>query len=224
MVTDSAQLQLALDMVGVFVFALSGGLVGVRVNLDLIGVCVLAWIAGLGGGVIRDVFIGATPPVGISDWRLMTVAVVAGLLVFLAYSYYTGAADPDVPARRLRRRAGTMVRVLDAAGLAVFSVAGALKALSFDAGPLAAITVGVITAIGGGLMRDVIAGQIPEVLRRELYAIPALIGAVSVVVAHEVGYLNELVVWGSVILVFSIRILAVVLNLNAPRALRTGDH
>lgn len=221
MVTDNTQLQLALDLVGVFVFALSGGLVAVRVHLDLVGVCVLSWIAGLGGGVIRDVFIGATPPVGISDWRLMSTALAAGLLVFLTYSI---VIDPDVPARRLRRRADGLVRVLDAVGLAVFSVAGALKALSLGAGPLAAISVGLITAVGGGLMRDVIAGQVPEVLRRELYAIPALIGAISVVVADAVGYLSEPVVWGSVILVFTIRILAVVLDLNAPRALRTGEH
>lgn len=220
MVTDNTQLQLALDLLGVFVFALSGGLVAVRVNLDLIGVCVLSWIAGLGGGVIRDVFIGATPPVGISDWRLMGIALLAGLVVFTLYAI---AVDPDVPMRRLRRRAGSLVRVLDAVGLAIFSVAGALKALSFDAGPLAAISVGLITAIGGGLMRDVIAGQVPEVLRRELYAIPALIGAGSVVLADQIGYLSAPVVWGSVILVFTIRIVAVILDLNAPRALRTGE-
>lgn len=220
MVTDNTQLQLALDLVGVFAFALSGGLVAVRVNLDLVGVCVLSWIAGLGGGVIRDVFIGDTPPVGITDWRLMGTALFAGLLVFGAYAFVT---EPDVPVRKMRRRAGRLVRGLDAVGLAVFSVAGALKAISLGAGPLAAISVGLITAIGGGLMRDVIAGQVPEVLRRELYAIPALIGASSVVIADQVGYLNEFVVWGSVILVFTIRIVAVILNLNAPKALRTGE-
>lgn len=221
MVTDNADLQLALDLVGVFAFALSGGLVAVRSQFDLVGVCVLAWLAGLGGGIVRDVFIGAIPPVGISDWRLMATAVTAGLLVFLAHGRFV---DPDIPRRQLRRRFSRLVLVLDAAGLAVFAVAGALKALAYDVGPFAAVVVGVITAIGGGLLRDVLAGQVPEVLRRELYAVPALIGALIVVVAHQIGHLSAVVVWSSVILVFVIRIVAVALDLNAPRPLRTGDH
>jgi uncharacterized membrane protein YeiH len=221
MVTDNTDLQLVLDLIGVFAFALSGGLVAVRKGLDLVGVCVLAWAAGLGGGIIRDLLIGQVPPVGISDWRLVATALVAGLLTFVLHG---PMSDPDVPLGRRRRLAARMVRVLDAVGLAVFAVAGSMKALSLDVDPLPAVVVGVVTAVGGGVVRDVLAGQVPEVLRRELYAIPAAIGSVVVVWADAVGALGALVVWASVILVFAIRIVAVALDLNAPRPLRTGDH
>lgn len=220
MVTDNTDLQLALDLIGVFAFALSGGLVAVRKGLDIVGVCVLAWVAGLGGGIIRDVLIGDTPPVGISDWRLVAVALVAGLLTFVLHGPLN---DPDVPYNRQRRVAGRMVRVLDAVGLAVFAVAGSMKALDLGAGPLSAVVVGVVTAVGGGALRDVLAGEVPEVLRRELYAIPAALGSAVVVWADYLGHLGAPVAWASVILVFTIRIVAVALDLNAPKPLRTGD-
>lgn len=220
MVTPDPQLQLILDMVGVFAFALSGALVAVRKQLDLVGVLVLAWLAGLGGGILRDLFLGITPPVGLSDWRLVGAALLAGLAVFLLYG---ALSDPDVPRGARRATVSRLVRLLDAAGLAVFSVAGAVKAMSYGAGPLASILIGAITACGGGLIRDVLAGQVPEVLRRELYAVPALIGAALVVWAGFAGHLTPWVIWGSVILVFVVRTVAVTLDLNAPRALRTGD-
>lgn len=211
-----------LDTLGVFVFALSGGLVAVRKGLDLVGVIVLAWVAGLGGGMIRDVFLGDTPPVGITDWRLLVPAAVAGLGVFLWYRRLR-AVVPMRPERR-SKLIGRSVRVLDAGGLALFAVSGALKAIDFEASALAAALLGVITAVGGGAIRDVLAGQVPEVLRRELYAVPALIGSSLIVVAHVLDFLNPLVIWGAVALVFVIRMAAVALDLNAPTALRTtGD-
>jgi uncharacterized membrane protein YeiH len=222
MVASNEGLQLFLDIIGVFVFALSGALVGVRGRLDMVGVAVLAWIAGLGGGMIRDVFLGDVPPVAISDWRLLVTALTAGLFVFFAQPHFTHVT-PDLPRMR-REMLSRAVRVLDAAGLALFSVGGALKALSFSVEPLACVLIGVITACGGGVLRDVLAGQVPELLRRELYAVPALIGATTIVVAFEAGYLREWVVWASVMLVFVIRMAAVILDLNAPTALRTGDR
>ncbi|KNX39276.1 membrane protein [Luteipulveratus halotolerans] len=209
MLTANSDLQLGLDLVGVFVFALSGGLVAVRARLDLVGVVVLAWVAGLGGGMIRDVLIGDTPPVGVSDWRLMLAACVAGLITF--------ALHPRV------ERIARLVRVLDAAGLAVFAVSGAMKAVLFSVAPVTAAVVGVITAVGGGLLRDVIVGQVPAVLRNELYAVPALLGSVVIVVAARLEHLTSLVVWAAVVLVFAVRMAAVVLDLNAPQPLRTGD-
>lgn len=209
MLIHNAELQLVLDLVGVFVFALSGGLVAVRKGLDLVGVLVLSWVAGLGGGVLRDVFIGAIPPVGLSDWRQMLAALVAGSLVFVMHPAF--------------HRISRVVRVLDAAGLAVFAVGGSLKALGFDVGLLTAVIVGVLTAVGGGMLRDVLAGQVPEVLRRELYAVPALLGSATVVFAFREGFLSGYVVWGAVALVFVVRMAAVVLDLNAPHPLRTGE-
>lgn len=209
-------IQLVLDLVGVFVFALSGGLVGVRARLDVFGVLVLSWISGLGGGIIRDVLLGATPPVGVSDWRLMTAALTAGLAVFATYGRFR-----DLAAARPRLKLGWVgraVRVLDAGGLAVFAVSGALKAVRLGAPPLTAILVGGITAIGGGLLRDVLVGQVPEVLQRELYALPALLGAGLIVAADRAGTLSTVTIWLAVTIVFAMRMVAVVLDLNAPQA------
>ncbi|HMM94598.1 TRIC cation channel family protein [Phycicoccus sp.] len=218
MLTDTASLQTVLDVCGVFVFGLSGGLVAVRRGLDLFGVLVLAWVAGLGGGIIRDLFLGITPPVAVSDWRLLAAAVVAGGAVFLLHGVWE---DDDARPAGGRRHVTRAVRLLDAAGLALFAVSGALVALSRDAGPLAATLIGGITAIGGGLLRDVLARQVPEVLQRELYALPALAGAALVVLLDRVDLLSPLTAWLAVALVFVIRVVAVALDLNAPRALRS---
>lgn len=209
MLTYSAGLQLALDLVGVFVFALTGGLVGVRKRLDLFGVLVLAGAAALGGGVLRDVLIGDTPPVGISDWRLLSAALLAGLVTFF---FHPGVA-----------RISTVVRVLDAAGLATFAIGGSLKALGAGVDPLAAVVVGGITAVGGGMLRDVLAGQVPEVLRREMYALPALLGSALLVAAHHWDLVSTYVTWACVALVFAVRMVAVILDVHAPKPLRTGD-
>ena len=209
MPTSFASAQLALDLVGVFVFALSGGLVAVKKRFDLFGVIVLACAAALGGGIVRDVLIGDIPPVGISDWRLVTAAALGGIVTFLFH--------PGV--ERITR----FVRVLDAAGLAAFAVAGSLKAVTtLGVSPIAAVLVGVITAVGGGVVRDLLAGQVPEVLRRELYAIPAMLGSIIIVVAAQLGSLQDWVLWAAAGLVFAVRMLAVRLDLNAPTPLRTS--
>jgi len=203
------RLQLALDLVGVFVFALSGGLVAVRKQLDLFGVLVLSVVAGLGGGILRDLLIGAVPPTGVSDWRLVTAALLGGLVTFLWH--------PAIG--RITRG----VQILDAAGLGAFCVTGALKAIGTGANPQTAAIVGALTAIGGGMIRDVLAREVPEVLQRELYAIPALLGATVVVVANELRLLSTAVALGAAVLIAGLRIVAVLLNLNAPRPLRSPD-
>ncbi len=209
MLTFDPTLQLALDLVGVFVFALTGGLVAVKKRLDLFGVLVLAAAAALGGGVLRDVLIGDIPPVGITDWRLLTAATVAGLVTFVFH--------PGV------ERISKLVRVLDAAGLATFAVGGSLKALGAGVNPLGAALVGCITAVGGGIVRDVLAGQVPEVLRREMYALPALLGSAAIVGFHQADRMSAAAIWACVGLVFVIRMTAVVLDVHAPKPLRTGD-
>jgi uncharacterized membrane protein YeiH len=209
MLTLDTDLQLALDLVGVFVFALTGGLVAVKKRLDLFGVLVLSAAAALGGGVLRDLLIGVTPPVGISDWRLLGTAVLAGLVTFLFH--------PGV------ERISRIVRVLDAAGLATFAIGGTLKALGAGVSPLAAVLIGCITAIGGGMVRDVLAGQVPEVLRREMYALPALLGSTVLVAVHHADRMSVGAIWACVGLVFVIRMVAVVLDVHAPQPLRTGE-
>src|SRR5262249_28400548 len=150
-------LLLVLDLVGTFVFALSGASVGVKRSLDLFGILVLAFVAGNFGGITRDLMIGAVPPAAISDWRYCAVSVLAGLLTF----YWFAVLD------RLQRS----VLVFDAAGLALFAVAGTQKALAVGLNPLMAALLGMLTGIGGGMVRDLLAGEIPTVLRADLYAV-----------------------------------------------------
>lgn len=215
MITDDASLQVALDVIGVFVFALSGGLVALRAQLDLFGVLVLAWVTGLGGGIIRDVLLGATPPVGITDWRLVATGLLAGLIVFAFHGRLRGLA-----ARRPRRTGlvTRLVKLLDAVGLGVFAVAGAVKALDLGSPWLAAIVVGGVTAVGGGVIRDVLVGQVPEVLQRELYAVPAFAGAALVVLLDHLGLLTSMTTWLCVAAIVTTRIIAVALDLNVPKA------
>ncbi|MCD4527330.1 trimeric intracellular cation channel family protein [Nocardioides sp. cx-173] len=153
----------SIDLVGIFVFAISGALVGVRKELDVFGVLVLAGTTGLGGGFLRDVLINAAPPAALADWRYLMVPVAAGLLTF-AYHPLIGRME-------------NMINVFDAFGLALFCVTGATKALEYGLGPVPAALMGMLTGIGGGMMRDVLAGRVPVVFRAELYATPALAGA-----------------------------------------------
>jgi uncharacterized membrane protein YeiH len=165
-------LLLVLNLVGTFVFGLSGGMAGVRAQLDLFGAIVLAAVVGLAGGIIRDLLIGI-PPATFRDWRYLAVVGAAGLVTSLAH--------PAI--NRLQRP----IQVLDAAGLALFCVTGAATALAHRLGVAEAVILGAITGIGGGMLRDVLVREIPTVLRGGLYAIPALVGAGIVVAAYHAG-------------------------------------
>ena len=166
-------LLLVLDLSGIFVFAISGALVAVRKELDVFGVLVLAGTTGLGGGFLRDVLIDATPPAALADWRYLLVPVVAGLLTFVFHPVLG----------RLER----VVTVFDAAGLGLFCVTGALKALDYGLGPVPAALMGMVTGIGGGIARDLLAGRVPVIFSSELYATPALLGATWAVLAAGLG-------------------------------------
>jgi uncharacterized membrane protein YeiH len=165
--TEPSTTLVVLDLVGIFVFAIAGALVAVRKGLDVFGVLVLAGTTGLGGGFLRDVLIGATPPAALADWRYLLVPVAAGVLTF----YFHPALG------RMERS----VTVLDAFGLGLFCVTGALKALDFGLGVVPAALLRMVTGIGGGMLRDVLASRVPAVFRGELYATPALAGAAVVV-------------------------------------------
>ncbi|MCW2842236.1 MAG: hypothetical protein JWN22_152, partial [Nocardioides sp.] len=171
--TEPSVTLVVADLVGIFVFAISGALVGVRKDLDLFGVLVLAGTTGLGGGFLRDVLIGATPPAALADWRYLIVPVAAGLLTFWFHPV-------------LGRRERT-VNVFDAFGLGLFCVTGALKALDYGLGPAPAALMGMVTGIGGGMARDVLASRVPTVFRGDLYATPALAGAAIAVVGSRHG-------------------------------------
>jgi uncharacterized membrane protein YeiH len=162
------ELLLVLDLAGTFVFALSGAMAGVKHQLDLFGILVLSFAAATAGGITRDVLIGAVPPAAIDDWRYIVISLFAGLLAFGWHSTISRFWSP--------------VLIFDAAGLGLFAVSGALKALDFSLNPVAAVLLGGLTGIGGGMVRDVLVAESPTVLRAELYAVAALAGASMVVI------------------------------------------
>jgi len=170
----SDTLLLVLDLAGIAVFASTGALVGVRKELDVFGVSVLALITGLGGGVLRDVLIGSVPPAALDDWRYLVVPAATALAVFVFHPAFG----------RMERQ----IMVLDAVGLALFCVTGAVKADEAGLNILAASVLGTLSGIGGGMLRDVVAGRVPVIFRGELYATPAFAGALIATVVHHEDY------------------------------------
>lgn len=196
---------LALDLTGTFAFALNGALTAIRVaRLDIVGVVTLGMFTALGGGMIRDILLDALPPATFRDWRYLAAAGAAGLAAFFA--------GP------LLERASRRILVFDAMGLALFCVTGASKAADFGLGPAQAVILGAITGIGGGMLRDMILREVPNVLRRELYAIPALLGAGVVVAAHRTGNLSPVYPALGAVLCFGIRLIGLRFDIDAPIA------
>ncbi|EKS30941.1 trimeric intracellular cation channel family protein [Afipia felis] len=162
-----------LDLGGTFVFAISGAVAAVNRRLDIFGILVLSFVAGNFGGITRDVLIGAVPPAALTASPYLLVSVLAGLITFFLYS----GVD------RLR----TPVLLFDAIGLSFFAVAGAQKAISFGLSPVMSALLGMLTGIGGGMTRDLLLMEIPQVLRSDLYAVAALAAAGVVVIGHMLG-------------------------------------
>ncbi len=202
MSTDSS-LFLALDLAGTFAFALNGALTALRLaKLDVVGVVTLGMVTALGGGIVRDILLGSLPPATFNDWRYLAVAAIGSLVAFTF-------------GRRLDRVAGPIL-VMDAAGLSLFAVSGASKALEFGVGLGQAVILGAITGVGGGTIRDVLIRRVPVVLRSELYAVPALAGALVVAVTHRLDAYGVAAAVGGALLCFAIRMVGVRYRLNAP--------
>ena len=191
----TATFVILLDFIGTFVFAISGALVAVRHRLDLFGVLVLSFAAATAGGITRDVLLGATPPASLVDWRYFAVASLAGLLTFYRHAQVERMRNP--------------VQLFDAVGLGLFAVLGANKALAFGIGPVGAVMLGMLSGIGGGIARDVLVAQVPNVLRRELYAVAALAGALVVVAGHALRWPAAPVAVAGASLCFGLRWLAI---------------
>jgi uncharacterized membrane protein YeiH len=188
-------LPYVLDLMGTFVFALSGAMAGVKRKLDLFGVLVLSFVAANTGGIIRDILIGASPPGAINDWHYLGVSLVAGTMTFYFPSAISHRWNP--------------VLVFDAAGLALFAVSGAHKAIVYGLNPIMATLLGMLTGIGGGIARDVLLAEIPTVLRSDLYAVAALIGAAIVVIANMLELPSGVAALVGAALCFGLRVLAI---------------
>lgn len=193
-----------LDLGGTFVFAISGAAAAVKHRLDIFGVMVLAFAAGNAGGITRDLLIGAVPPAAVANWSYLGVSILAGFVVYFWYPLIARLNNP--------------VLWFDAVGLAFFAVAGTEKALMFQLNPVMAALLGMLTGIGGGMLRDVLVNEIPAVLRADLYALAALAGAVVVVAGHLLGLhpLGPAVIGG--LLCFALRFMAIRYGWHLPSA------
>lgn len=197
-------LPYALDLIGTFVFALSGAMAGVKNKLDVFGVLVLSFAAANTGGIIRDVLIGAVPPGAISDWHYMGVSLIAGLVTF----YFTSEI----------RHQSNLILLFDAAGLALFAVSGAHKALLYGLNPVMSTLLGMLTGIGGGMARDILLAEIPTVLRADLYAVAALAGAAVVVIANVLQLPSGPAALVGAALCFGLRVVAIKRQWHLPVA------
>lgn len=200
----SSSTYLVLDLTGTFAFALNGALTATRIaRLDIVGVITLGMITALGGGIVRDTLLGSLPPATFGDWRYLAVSAGGSLLAF-------GAG-------RGLDRLSRPILVLDAAGLSLFAVSGALKGVDLGSGFGQAVILGAITAVGGGTVRDVLIGEIPSVLTSGLYAIPALVGALAAVTGDRIGLAELPAAVTGAILCFLIRAYGVRFDAQAPR-------
>ncbi|MFC0599357.1 trimeric intracellular cation channel family protein [Streptomyces palmae] len=208
MLTDlfSPSVQYTLDIAGIFVFAISGALLAVRKNFDVFGMAVLAEVTALGGGLFRDVMIGDVPPTAFTDLGYFLTPLFATVLVFFLH--------PEV--ERITRA----VNVFDAAGLGLFCVTGTTKAHDYGLGLTASAALGLATAVGGGVLRDVLAHEVPSLLRwdRDLYAVPAMVGSIMAAVLLRFDSLNGLTSGFAVATAFVLRLLAMHFGWRAPRA------
>jgi uncharacterized membrane protein YeiH len=184
-----------LDLGGTFVFAISGAVAAINRRLDIFGILVLSFVAGNFGGIFRDVLIGAVPPAALTEERYLLVSIVAGLIAFFAYAGVDRLHSP--------------VLLFDAAGLSFFAVAGTQKAVEFGLSPVMAALLGMLTGIGGGMMRDMLLAEIPQVLRSDLYAIAALAGASIVVLGDMAGLSYGVSALAGGILCFGLRFMAI---------------
>lgn len=181
-----------LDLVGTFAFAVSGAVAARQRRLDLFGIATVAFMVACGGGIIRDVCIGATPPAGLSNWRYLAVSLLASGIAIVAY--------PQV--RRLRQP----VLFFDAIGLGLFAVSGAEKSLVYGQSAELAILLGTVSAVGGGVMRDMVLSRVPAILERDIYALAALLGAAVQVGCFYAGWTNGWTPWLATALCVMVRL------------------
>jgi uncharacterized membrane protein YeiH len=197
---------LAVDLVGTFVFAVEGALAGIRGELDLLGLLVLSFVTALGGGTVRDLLIGAVPPNSIRDWRYGATAFAGGGAVFCFYQTFE-----HVPQQ--------LLITLDAAGLALFAMAGAAKALEFGINPMIAVLMGVLTGVGGGTIRDVLLTQVPGILNTDIYASAALVGSAMMVIGLALKVPRTIAMTVGGVCCFVLRMVAVARHWNLPKVM-----
>lgn len=198
-----AEFLFALDLFGTFVFAVTGAFRAVKYELDILGVLVLSVFTGVGGGILRDVILGAYPPAVFTNEIYFLICLGGGLMVFFL--------APHVA------RWWTAVKVFDAVGLGVFAALGALKGFEYGLGPIGVVMMGTMTAVGGGVIRDILVSEIPAVLTSDFYATAAALGALTLWICEVAGLGNEASLLAAALVTIILRLLAMRFRVNLPR-------
>jgi uncharacterized membrane protein YeiH len=198
------KLLATVDLAGTFLFALEGAIAAIHGNLDFLGMVVLAFVTAVGGGIIRDLLIGAIPPGAIRDWRYTAIAMAGAATAFFFHQVVQ-----EIPIM--------LMLTLDAAGLALFAISGAGKALDYEVHPVMAIVMGGITGVGGGTLRDLLLAEVPTVLRADVYATAALLGAAILVIGLKLNLPRVAVGVAAGSACFLLRMAAIVFHWNLPK-------
>jgi uncharacterized membrane protein YeiH len=196
----------AADITGTLVFATEGAMAAINNGLDLLGVMVLAFATALGGGIIRDTLLGALPPASLRDRRYPITVLLAALAVFFLHHYVRAIPTP-------------VIQFLDAAGLALFAIAGTQKAMMHRMNRLVSVLLGTINGVGGGTIRDVLLAQVPTVLRFEIYATAALVGAALMVTLRQIRVPTPWAAAFGGVTCFLLRVISLWRHWNLPRVM-----
>ena len=199
-----------LDLLGTGVFAVSGALAAGKKRMDLFGVAVLGLVTAVGGGTIRDLILNAHPVFWVEDTVYLHTALAAAILTFLV--------------TRFRALPTAVLTLADALGLAVFTVIGAQKALALETPGVIAVIMGVMTGVAGGIIRDILSGQIPLILRREIYATASLCGATTLVLLSRIVESHSAAAGASAAVTLGIRLAAIRWKLSLPHSFLQDDE
>lgn len=204
------QTHLILDLFGVFFFAVTGAMLAARKGFDVVASFMLAALTGLGGGAVRDVLIGDVPPAALDQPVYLAPVVVAAIIVYFFYPHVS--------------RFSQTLLLFDAGGLGLFCVTGTVKALDFDVAIVSAVALGVLSAVGGGLIRDVVAREVPSVFRHDdIYTLPAVVGAIVAAALWSADALLPATGVAAAVLAFGLRAAALRYGWRAPLAHRRGS-
>jgi uncharacterized membrane protein YeiH len=203
LLTHEHTLLTLLDLAGTFAFAISGAVAAKERDCDLFGIAVIAYSVACGGGIVRDLCIGAIPPTGLADWRYLLVAMVAVALAIGAFSQVEGLLRQPV-------------LIFDAIGLGLFAVSGTQKTLLYGHNTEVAILLGTTTAVGGGVLRDVLLNRVPAILQRDIYALAALTGAAIQAGAQYFNLMTDWSPWLAIAVCIAMRFLSLRYHWNLP--------
>ena len=199
-----------LDLFGTAIFAATGAIKGVRRRLDIFGVTVLACCVGVGGGITRDAILGAVPAAALQNWHYLCVCIAVAIVTFFTVRFWM----------KIRN----IIQLCDAMGLGVFTAIGAAKGMAYDVSFIGILLCGVITAIGGGIIRDVLVREVPVVLRSDFYATASLMGGILYYFLHRCGIPVSINFFITSLFVFSVRFLAIYFKFQLPEAHRIQNH